>query len=333
MGVAISQLIPRREIGLADLAGQTIALDAFNTIYFFLAIVRDRMTGETLKDHKGHVTSHLSGLLYRTSKFLEVGIKPIYVFNGKYPQFKQRTVEKRRALREEAKRKWKEAVRTGQPALRYAQAATKMDVSIVETAKELLDLMGVPWVQAPSEGEAQCSWMCQQGFVFATASQDLDSLLFGSTRLVRNLSAIGEKEHLAQEVAAEVDPELIELGETLKSLGLTREQLVLLGLLVGTDYNEGVKGVGLMMALSLVRKHETLENILARCKFPGSTDIKKVYEFFLNPPHTDSFRMDWKPPQAEKLERFLVNEHDFSRERVDRTVQKLQAVFAKIGMQ
>jgi flap endonuclease-1 len=329
MGVTLSELIARKEIGLEDLAGQTLAVDAFNTIYYFLAVIRHRMSGEPLKDHKGNITSHLSGLLYRTLKFLEVGINPVYVFNGHYPDLKKRTVEKRRVKREEAKRKWKEAVRKGEPALKFAQEAARVDVWIVDSSKELLDLMGVPWIQAPSEGEAQCAWMCQQGIVYATASQDYDSLLFGSSRLVRNLSAIARKEPETQEVYAEVDPELIELEEVLKNLGLTREQLILLGLLIGTDYNEGIQGVGPSTALKLVREHKSLENILARCQFPGQTTIKSVYEFFLNPPHTDTFQIERKPSQVDKLVRFLVKGHDFSQARVENAVRRVQATTAK----
>jgi flap endonuclease-1 len=253
----------------------------------------------------------------------------VYVFDGHYPNLKKRTVEKRRVKREEAKRKWKEAVRKGEPALKFAQEAAKVDVWIVDSSKELFDLMGVPWIQAPSEGEAQCAWMCQQRTVYATASQDYDSLLFGSSRLVRNLSAIARKEPETQEVYAEVDPELIELEEVLKNLGLTRGQLILLGLLIGTDYNEGIQGVGPSTALKLVREHKSLENILARCQFPGQTTIKSVYEFFLNPPHTDTFQIERKPSQVDKLVRFLVKGHDFSQARADNAVRRLQAITAK----
>ncbi len=117
MGVALAELIPRKGIGLEDLAGQQLALDAFNALYYFLAVIRHRVSGEPLKDHQGNITSHLSGLLYRTVRLLEAGIKPVYVFNGHYPDFKKRTVEKRRARREEARREWEEAVRKGEPAL------------------------------------------------------------------------------------------------------------------------------------------------------------------------------------------------------------------------
>jgi flap endonuclease-1 len=327
MGVAVWDLIPRKTIDPEELSGQTIALDAFNTLYYFLAVIRHRTSGEPLKDHAGRITSHLSGLLYRTVSFLEAGIKPVYVFNGHYPNFKRRTVRQRRARREAATRKWKEAVRKGLPAFKYAQAAARINADIVDTSKELLRLMGVPWIQAPSEGEAQCAWMCQQGLVYATASQDFDSLLFGSSRLIRNLSVIARKEPQSEEVYAEVDPELIELQHVLTTLQLTREQLVLVGLLIGTDYNERVEGVGPATALKLVRAHKTLEHVLAACRFPGPADIRQIYEFFLHPPHTDRCPMAWKPPDIDSLFSFLVNQHAFSETRVQAAAQRLQTSF------
>lgn len=327
MGVPIWELIPRRTIDPEDLEGRIIALDAFNTIYYFLSVIRHKISGEPLKDHAGRVTSHLSGLLYRTVSFLEGGIKPVYVFNGHYPHFKKHTVRRRRAKRKEAARKWKEALRRGKPALRYAQEAARIDAGIVETSKELLDLMGVPWIQAPSEGEAQCAWMCQQGLVYAAASQDFDTLLFGSPRLVRNLSAITRKEPRSDEVYAEVDPELIELDDVLKMLQLTREQLVLVGLLIGTDFNPGVQKVGPTTALRLVRTHKTLENILVTCRFQRDSDVRQVYEFFLNPPHTNDCRMAWNPPSTDRLYSFLVTQRAFAAERVQGAAQRLEASF------
>lgn len=326
MGVAIWGQIPRRHIGLGDLAGRAVAFDAFNTIYYFLTMIRHRTTGEPLTDHDGHVTSHLSGLLYRTVRFLEAGIKPVYVFDGRYPDFKKRTVEKRRVKRAEAQRKWKAAVRAGKPALKYAQEAARIDAAIVDSAQVLLDLMGVPWIQAPSEGEAQCAWMCQRGLVYATASQDFDSLLFGSPRLVRHLSAITRKEPDSEDAYADIDPELVELAEVLAQLGLTREQLVLAALLIGTDYNEGIPKVGPVSAVKLVKQQNTLENVLSACRFPGGTDVAKVYEFFLDPPHMERVEIAWKRPKAEQLFSFLVEAHDFSRDRVAKALQRLQVV-------
>jgi flap endonuclease-1 len=317
MGVAISQLLPKKQIQLVDLAGKWLAVDAFNFIYAFLAAIRHRTTGEPLRDHTGRTTSHLSGLWYRTVGFLEAGIQPIYVFDGEFPRFKVRTVEKRRIARKTAERKWKEARRKGQPALKFAQAATAVDSGILDSAKALLDLMGVPWVQAPSEGEPQCAWMCQQGLVFATASQDLDGLLFGSPRLVRNLTTIEGG------IPGSIDPELIELDDVLKKLELTREQLVLLGLLVGTDYNEGVKGVGPADALRRVKENRTFERVLAKTPLASDANVREIYEFYLNPPHTAEVRLELKAPAKERLYRYLVHDHDFSPERVSSTLQRL----------
>ena len=169
-----------------------------------------------MRDRKGGVTSHLSGLLYRTINFLEAGIEPVYVFDGPHPDFKARVVAQRRQLRETAQLKWEEAVKAGKPAIRYAQASGGVNRAILQSGIELLGLMGVPCVQAPSEGEAQCAWMCRQRLVYATASQDFDSLLFGSSRLVRNLSKTGKRKLPGQDAYVAVKPELIELSRGLE---------------------------------------------------------------------------------------------------------------------
>ncbi len=323
MGVQISSIIPSKEIELTDLSGKKIAIDAFNTIFQFLSIIRDRMTGEPLKDHNGNITSHLSGLLYRNMNLIEAGITPVFVFDGAYPEFKKKTVEARRRVREEAMKKWEEAVRKGEKAMKYAQAASEMSDEILESSKKILDLMGISWIQAPSEGEAQCSHMCKKGDVFATGSQDSDSILFGSPRLARNLSISGRKKLPGKEVFIEVKPQLIELQNVLKILDLTREQLIMIGLLIGTDYNEGVKGVGPKTALKLVKEHKTLDKLLSAVEFPGEIDIERIYNFFLNPPSTDNYNLQSTTPDKEKLIKFLVDEHDFSQERMEKVVDKL----------
>jgi len=216
MGVNLRSLIPSKEIELADLSGRKIAIDAHNCIYQFLSIIRDRMTGEPLKDSKGRVTSHLSGLLYRTSNLLEAGIRPIFVFDGpETPEFKKETVEKRKKARKEAKKKWEEALKKGEEAIRYAQAASELKDKMIEDSKELLEAMGIPWLDAKSEGEIQCAYMCKKKDVWASASQDYDSILVGSPRLVRNLSITGRRKLPRKETYIEIKPEIIELGQIL----------------------------------------------------------------------------------------------------------------------
>lgn len=325
MGVQISDIVSGKEIELIDLSGKKIAFDAFNVLYSFLSIIRDKMTGEPLRDSKGRITSHLSGLFYRTSNLIEAGIKPVFVFDGEPPEFKKKTIEQREIAKEEARKKWKEALEKGEKAITYAQAAAQLTDEMIEDSKKLLEFMGLPWVQALSEGEMQCAYMCKKGDVFASASQDFDSLLVGSPRLVRNLSITGKRKLPRKEVYIEVKPELIELKEVLSNLGINQKQLIIIGILVGTDYAPGIKGIGPKKALELVKKYKTLEKVLENVKWEAEVSAEDIYNFFLNPPVTEKYKLEWKAPNPDKIIDFMVGEHDFSRERVEKVIEKLQA--------
>ena len=332
MGVELGKIVPKKEIELLDLSGKKVAIDAFNMLYQFLSIIRDRMTGEPLRDSKGRITSHLSGLFYRTSNLIDAGIKPVFVFDGEPPKFKRRTVEQRREAREEAKKKWEEAVKKGVEAIKYAQAASKLTDEMVEDSKTLLDAMGIPWIQAPSEGEATCAHLCKKDAVFATGSQDADALLFGSPRLVKNLSITGKRKLPRKETYIEIKPELIDLQEVLKTLGVSREQLIIVGMLIGTDYNTGIEKVGPKTAFKIVKEHKTLKKVLANVKWKDENDPQEIYDFFLNPTVTEKYKLDWKQPDGDKVVKLMVDEHDFSRERVEKVIESLQKSFT-VGKQ
>lgn len=327
MGVQISGVLPKKEVELVELSGKKIAIDAFNSIYAFLSIIRDRMTGEPLRDSKGTITSHLSGLFYRNINLIENGIKPVWVFDGEPPEFKKKTIEARAAAKEEARKKWEEALEKGEEAIRYAQASSKLTDKMVVDSKQLLGVMGIPWIQAPSEGEAMCSHLCKKNIVYATGSQDMDSMLFGSPRLIRNLSISGRRKVPKKEEYIEIKPEVIELEEVLSSLGITREQLIIMGMLIGTDYNPGVEKVGPKTALKLVKEHKTFKNILEKVEWQAETDIEEIYKFFLKPPVTDKYKIEWRQPDSNRIINFMVEEHDFSRERIEKGIEKLQQSF------
>ena len=329
MGIPISDILPKKEIELVELSGKKIAIDAYNSIYAFLSIIRDRMTGEPLKDSHGNVTSHLSGLFYRNTNFLENGIKPVWVFDGEPPKLKKKTIEARAAAKEEARKKWEEALERGEEAIRYAQATAKMTDKMVADSKRLLDVMGIPWIQAPSEGEATCANLCKKNVVFAAGSQDTDSLLFGCPRLVRNLSISGRRKVPRKDEYMEIKPEMIELEEVLSTLGMTREQLIIIGILVGTDYNPGIEKVGPKTALKLVNEHKTLEKILENVEWKADVDAEEVYNFFMKPPVAEKFEIEWKQPNNEKIMEFMVEEHDFSKDRIEKAIEKLQKSFVE----
>ncbi|MBI4214757.1 flap endonuclease-1 [archaeon] len=325
MGVAIGDLLVKEKIEMRELAGKRLAIDAYNTLYQFLSIIR-QPDGTPLMDSKGRVTSHLSGLLYRTAKFVEAGIQPCFVFDGEPPILKEKTSAERHIVRAEAKSRWEEALEKGdfELARKHAQAAVTMTPQILSDARRLLGAMGMPCVQAPSEGEAQASFMCQRGDVYATASQDYDSLLFGSPVLVRNLAVTGKRKLPGRNIYVDVEPERIELKRTLAELGLKREQLVEIGLMVGTDYNEGIQRVGPKTALKLVKEGKTAEDAYHEKGAEPEVSLEEVRSSFLKPEVTKDYSLDWRKPDTELLFRILVDEHEFSRERVEKAVLTLE---------
>jgi len=325
MGVDINDIIESRVISFGDLKGKIIAIDAYNALYQFLSIIR-QPDGTPLRDSMGRVTSHLSGLLYRTSNYVAEGIKPVYVFDGRPPDLKMRTVEERIEIRKKAAEEWEEMLKKGEieEARIRAQQASFLTKGMVSEAKKLLDYMGIPWVQAPSEGEAQAAYMARKGDAYASASQDFDSLLFGAPILVRNMAITGRRKLPRKRIYVEVKPEMINLNENLKKLEITREQLVDIGILVGTDYNKGIKGIGPKTALKLIKKFGNLENVMREKKIEIK-HYEEIREIFLNPPVTNDYTLSWKNVDEEKLKEFLCGEHDFSEERINTAIEKMRA--------
>lgn len=332
MGAQIGDIIYRKNISLQSLNNKTLAIDAHNTLYQFLSIIRS-FDGRPLMDRSGRVTSHLNGLLYRTANFVEIGIKPVFVFDGEPPELKKKEIERRIKAKEEAVEKYRKALREGriEEARMYSQATARLKQYMVEDSKRLLDLMGVPWIQAPSEGEAQSAYMASSGRVWAAASQDYDSLLFGAPRLIRNIAITGRRKLPRRKAYIEVEPEIVELERVLRELDIDREQLITIAILVGTDFNpEGIKGIGPKRALSLVRKYRTLEQVVKQfdaSNFP--VEPREIMEIFLNPRVTDEYTLSWKKPNVEGAIAFLCGERDFSEKRVRKAVEKMLSVHKK----
>ena len=329
MGVNLSEIVKGEEIELNFLKNKIIALDAMNAMYQFLSSIRQK-DGKPLIDSKGRITSHLSGLFYRSINLLENGIKPVYVFDGKPPKLKQRIIEERKKLREEAEREWLKALEEGDldKARSYAMRAVKVDSKMIEQAKKLLEYMGIPYVQAPSEGEAQAAYMARKGDVYAAASQDYDSLLFGAPRLIRNLTIVGRRKLPRKNVYVEIKPEIIILENLLKKLKINREQLIDIAILIGTDYNpEGVRGIGIRKALELIRKYKSIEEIVKRNVVRINFPYDEIKELFLNPNVTDDYKISFSGFDKDKIIKLLCEEHDFSLDRVENALKRLEASY------
>ena len=332
MGVDLADIVPAQSITLEDLSNRVLAVDAYNALYQFLAIIR-QPDGTPLKDRHGRVTSHLSGLLYRTTNLVEKGIRLTFVFDGKPPEMKETEIHRRRQVKQEATVRYEQAVREGklQEARTYAQATSSLKDTMVEDAKRLLDALGISWIQAPSEGEAQAAFMAARGDVWTVASQDHDSLLFGTPRMVKNLAITGRRKLPRRDAYVEIQPEVIELAKALQGLSLTREQLVDVGILIGTDFNpDGVKGIGPKTAVKLIHEHGTLEDLMQqKPDISLSSDFQSIRKIFLDPDVTSDYSLKWSKPDEEKIIAFLCGERDFSEERVRRAVSRMIATVPK----
>ncbi len=315
MGVNLTPIIVKEVVDLDAFRGRTIAVDAFNVLYQFLALIRTR-EGRPLSDSGGRVTSHLVGLAFRTTRLIaDHGMKLVFVFDGSPPLLKRREVEKRREVKRKAEEAYREAVEAGDYAKAFSKAVqtSRLTGDMIGDAKRLLDLLGVPWVQAPGEGEAQAAHMALKGDVWGSSSRDYDSLLFGTPRLVRYLTIQGQEWLPSKGRARRLEPELIRLDSFLSHHGITREQLVDMSMLIGTDFNEGVKGIGPKTALKLIREHGTLEEMPPEVYSKLDADVDGIREIFLRPDVTDDYEIIHGALQEDELYSFLCGERAFSR--------------------
>jgi flap endonuclease-1 len=315
VGLPFRDLVTFEELPWEALAGRSVAVDAYNAVYQFLATIRQR-DGQPFSDPDGRVTSHLMGVLYRTTSLLGQGVLPAWVFDGKPPDLKAGTLRERFQAKERAETQWKEALAAGdlETARRKAAQTSRFSRSMADETIELLSALGVPTVRAPSEGEAQAAAMAAQGVVWASASEDYDSLLFRAPRLVRGLAARVSK---GRAPAAQI----VDRAKLLERLAISDEELLLIGLLVGTDFSDGVRGYGPKKALKLVQEHLGWEATLRRAGLEPA-EVEPVAELFRHPETIEVPTVALRPLDREAVLRILVDRHGFSAARVDAALER-----------
>ncbi|MBI4361023.1 flap endonuclease-1 [Candidatus Micrarchaeota archaeon] len=322
MGVKLKPILVAHEKTLDQLSG-TYAVDAYNALYQFLTIIR-QPDGTPLQNQNREITSHLSGLFYRTCALLEKNITPIYVFDGVPSELKAKTIAERVEKKMEAEELLRKAREEGrlEEAAMLAQRTARLTRDMVKQSQKLLDLMGLPWIQAPSEGEAQAAGMVKKGLVDAVASQDFDALLFGAPAFVRNLTFSGRRKLPRRNQYATIHPEIYYLKENLDALKLTHEQLVWAGILIGTDFNDGINGIGPKKALKLVQDAKSFDDINAKLEAP--IDYEPLEKLFLHPPYekVTAEQLKRKPADIPGIKTFMVDENDFGEDRIQTTLEK-----------
>lgn len=320
MGLNLKPLITSHPINISDLNGKVVAIDAYNVIYQFLATIRGP-TGELLANNKGEPTSHLSGLFYRNLNLLCDGVKLVYIFDGIPHRLKTKEIQRRKKVKEEATQKYTLALEEGRinDAKKFSQATSVLTSNMINEAKYLLSLMGIPFIDAESEGEATAALLSKNGLAYSSVSQDYDSILFGAKRLIRNLTISGKRKVPNRNAYIDIVPELIEHDQVLKDNSLTHEQLIDVGILIGTDFNpQGFSGIGPRNALKLVQKYKKLENIEKIKDELSNTPYEEIREIFLasQTANIDHIKIEFKELEKEKVVKYLCNEKNFSSERV-----------------
>ena len=331
MGLDLKSLLIREKTNLESFANKIVAIDAYNAIYQFLAIIRGP-EGLHLTDTKGRVTSHITGLFYRNINFLSLGIKPIYVFDGKPPSLKSAEIEHRKQIKKDATVKYERAVSAGkmEDARKYAQQTTSMKDGMVEDAKHLLELFGIPYIQAPSEGEATAALLTTTGHADIAASQDFDSILFGAKKLVRNFTNSGRRKLPNRNSYIEIEPEIIDYRKNLDALGITREQLIDVGILIGTDFNpDGFERIGPKTAIKMIKENGKLEDVRQIQEQLQEIDYNAIRKIFLEPETASVDKIDFGEVNYDAITNYLSDERDFSRDRVNSSLNRLKKSLEK----
>lgn len=357
-----------RDVEFKSLHGRKIAIDASMAIYQFLIAVRSggpNQQAMMLVNADGKTTSHIQGMFNRTVRFLSEGLKPVFVFDGKAPTMKSGELQKRREKREKAQEELKKAKEAedveeaNKQEKRLARAGRKEN----DDCKRLLRLMGVPVIVAPMEAEAEASALCKSGKVWATGTEDMDALTFGTPILIRKLT-------FANQSAKGATIQQMNYQKAIEGLGLTHEQFVDLCILLGCDYCDTIKGIGPKTALKLIREHGSIEKIIPTLVDVMNKDGNKKYiipddwipecindnddksddeeegkqadaeadvnkerpiptyvqarELFFNHEVDTNVELKWLPPKKEELTKFLVEEAGFNADRVKSSIEKLE---------
>jgi flap endonuclease-1 len=331
MGLNLKPLVIREKTKLESFSNKVIAIDAYNAIYQFLASIRGP-DGMQLTDLEGRITSHLSGLLYRNINFLSLGIKPVWVFDGKPPSLKTAEIERRRQIKKDATVKYEKAIAAGEmeEARKYAQQTTSMKDGMVKESKQLLTYFGIPYIDAPSEGEATAAYLTNTGQAYASASQDFDSILLGAKRLIRNFTNSGRRKIPNRNTYIEIEPEIIETAKTLESLQVTKEQLVDIGILIGTDFNpDGFERVGPKTALKMIKQYSRLEDIPQIQEQLEKIDYEQIRKIFLEPDVAKVDEIVFEQVNYDGITNYLVKERSFSEDRIQSSLNRLKKAIEK----
>ncbi|RJQ17348.1 flap endonuclease-1 [Candidatus Woesearchaeota archaeon] len=334
MGNKINELFKATPIKIDDLQNKTLVVDSYNQLYMFLSSIR-QSDGGLLTDSRGNVTSHLSGLFNRFTRLMKHGVNFIFVFDGKAPALKQKERERRKSIKLQAEKQYEAAKEKEnlKEMKKYAARTSVLTKEMIDEAKKLIIALGFPVVQAKGEGEAQAAFLLKQGKGYALLSQDADAFLFGAPLVIKNLTITGKRKQPGVYSYSIVTPEKISLTENLSLLNIDQDQLIAAALLTGTDYDiGGIKGIGPKKALALIKQHgKDFDTLFNSVKWNDYFEQpwKEVFNAIKQCEVNEQYELSVSKLDKNAILELLVQEHDFNKERVEKTLDELNSVQQK----
>lgn len=290
MGTPLGDLAVAEQATLDDLHGEVVVIDGHLEFHQYIHSITNDW-GDYVTNDDGYPISHLIGLVSRLGKVLDAGIKPIYVFDGGFPELKQELLDDRHEEKENAREVFQQAVQNGNQSKAQAAAHKKNGVmdSMILSGMELLEAMGVPAFRAPGEGEAQAAQLCAEGTASHVVTEDWDALLHGVPSMLRDFGTSG--------------CDRVGLQATLDELGWTHEELRWYGVLRGTDYNESVNGVGTTYGKSIIEDAESFDDVIAEAKTYDTVNEdrwRRALELFDDQAVDEGLNPTWEPFDIER---------------------------------
>lgn len=319
---ALRDIAVIHSITYAEIAGSTVAVDAHNWLYKYLTTTVRFTADAAYTTEQGDEVANLIGVVRGLPKFLEADVTPVFVFDGVPTDLKEDELESRAAARAETEDRLEDARELGDviEIARLESQTQRLTDTIHETTRGVLDRLDIPYVDAPAEGEAQCAHMARHDpEVEYAGSDDYDTLLFGAPVTLRQLTSAD-------------DPEVMDFEQTLRHHGLTWEELVDAGILAGTDFNQGLDGVGPTTAIRDVREHGDLWSVLdARGETIQAAD--RVRELFLQPTVTDDYAFDGEiAPDLEAAKEYVIEAWEVSADEVLRAFDRIEEATLQTGL-
>lgn len=318
---ALRDLAVIEDVSFTDVHGTVVAIDAHNWLYRYLTTTVRWTASEAYTTPDGTEVANLIGIVRGLPKFFEHEMYPVFVFDGAVTDLKEDEIEERRAARHKAESRLEDALDAGDSmeAARLASQTQRLTPTIQSTTRELFEILDIPIIEAPAEGEAQASYMARQGDVDYVGTEDYDALLFGAPYTLRQLTSKG-------------DPERMDFEATLREHEISHAQLVDIAILIGTDFNEGVTGFGPKTALKAIRKHGDLDAVLddSDVVIP---DAPRVQELFLDPPVTDAYEVDTGiSPDIAGARSYLTRTWGIPEEMIETGLERLSTAVTQTGL-